>query len=536
MKDHHHCHTLVIGGGIAGLATALELLDHNLDIMIVDRDTPERLGGLARWAFGGMALIGTPLQKRMGIKDSPELALRDWHSYANFPEDDRWSKAWAKFYTDNSLEMVYHWLIGHGLRFFPAVNWVERGLYTPGNSVPRYHMMWGTGWHLVETLIAKLRSHSNASKLTILHQHQVTDLIYDENERGCRGIIEPDNQAFKISAERVVVATGGINGSIERVRKNWYRPWGKPPSVILNGANPFADGVMHDRVQQLGGNLNQIDKMWNYAAGIPHPKPHFPGHGLSLVPCKSALWLNHRGERIGPQPLVTGFDTNFLCQRVSEQEKPWTWHLLNWRIAIKEFAISGSEHNVHMRDRNLVSFLKETVLGNHRLIKQMQTESDHFLVAESLQELVNKMNSITDQPYVDYANLNSMVNQYDDQVKRGTAFHDDDQLRRIAHARNWRPDKVRTCKPKPLLDPAGGPLIAIKLNLISRKSLGGIQTDLQSRILDNQGDVMAGLYAVGEAAGFGGGGANGFRSLEGTFLPGCILTARTAAADISQNS
>jgi predicted oxidoreductase len=304
---------------------------------------------------------------------------------------------------------------------------------------------------------------------------------------------------------------------------------------MLNGAHPFADGRMHDAVLAHGGKVTHLDWMWNYAAGIPHPQPLFDLHGLSLVPCKSALWLDHSGERIGPQPLVTGFDTNELCRRVSQLEKPWTWHLLNWRIAAKEFAISGAEHNPHFRDRRLLPFLKETLLGNHRLVRQMEEECDHFLVAKNLPDLVEKMNVLNPDDPVVLEKIEKAVTDYDEVIRRGEAQWNDDQLRRIQHARSWRSDRIRTCKPKPMLDEKSGPLIAIKLRLITRKSLGGIQTDLQSRVLNNAGQAIDGLYAIGEAAGFGGGGASGFRSLEGTFLSGCILTARAAADDIKRN-
>jgi predicted oxidoreductase len=301
---------------------------------------------------------------------------------------------------------------------------------------------------------------------------------------------------------------------------------------MLNGSHPFADGRVHDMVAGLGGQVTHLDKMWNYAAGIPHPKPHFEGHGLSLIPCKSALWLNHSGRRIGPDPLVTGFDTHYLCKRVSEQQKPYTWQLLNWRIAAKEFAISGSEHNPSIRDKKLLRFLKEILLGNQDLVKQMAKESDHFLVADTLPALVTKMNQLNGDQSVDLQTVTEEVESFDRIVQRGQSLWNDDQLRRIMHARQWRSDKLRTCHPKPLLDPKAGPLIAMKLRLITRKSLGGIQTDLGSRVLDPNGIPINGLYAVGEAAGFGGGGASGKRSLEGTFLSGAILTARAAAQAI----
>jgi predicted oxidoreductase len=287
---------------------------------------------------------------------------------------------------------------------------------------------------------------------------------------------------------------------------------------------------MHDVVEQKGGVVTHLENMWNYAAGIPHPFPKFDGHGLSLIPCKSALWLDHTGQRIGPMPLLTGFDTNELCHRLGSLEKPWSWHVLNWRIAAKEFAISGAEHNPHIRNSRLLPFLKETLFGNHRLVRQMQEESDHFIVADDLESLVEQMQRLDGDEHVRLDNVRAAVTTYDDNIRRGPSQWNDDQLRRIMHARAWRSDRLRTCKPKPVLD--DGPLIAIKLRVITRKSLGGIQTDMSSRVLGTTGKPIPGLYAVGEAAGFGGGGASGRRSLEGTFLSGCILTARAAADSI----
>jgi hypothetical protein len=269
--------------------------------------------------------------------------------------------------------------------------------------------------------------------------------------------------------------------------------------------------------------------MWNYAGGIAHPFPHFEGHGLSIVPCKSALWLDHRGERIGPEPLVTGFDTHWLCQRVAEQARPWTWQLLNRRIALKEFAISGAEHNSRIRDRQFLRFLIDTLFGNARLVDQMQRESADFLVADSLDALALKMNALTCTHDIEPAHLAATVAAFDANFAMGRSPADDEQVRRIEQARQWRPDRLRTCAPAPLSTPGAGPYIAIRVQLITRKSLGGLRTDLSSRVLDAQHDPIPGLYCVGEAAGFGGGGANGKRSLEGTFLPGCILTARAAA-------
>ena len=307
------------------------------------------------------------------------------------------------------------------------------------------------------------------------------------------------------------------------------------PATMLNGAHPFADGALHHHAaDRLGARITHAGEMWNYDAGFAHPFPHIDGHGLSMIPCKSALWLDHRGQRIGPEPLVTGFDTNWLCQRVAEQEKPWTWQLMNWRIAAKEFAISGAEHNPRIRDRQLLRFLKETLLGNHRLVRQMQRQSPQFLVADTLAALADKMNQLTASHDIDPAVLQATVDAFDAHFTHGRP-EQDEQVRRILQARAWGPDKLRTCKPAPLQKPGAGPFIAIQTQLITRKSLGGLQTDLSSRLLDAQGAPIDGLYGVGEAAGFGGGGASGKRSLEGTFLPGCILTAQAAAQSITQH-
>ncbi len=523
---------LVIGGGLAGIVTALECLRAGRSVTLVDRDTPERFGGLALWAFGGMALVGTPLQARMKIPDTPEIALRDWLRFGELAEDDIWPRRWAQYYVEHSRAQVYDWLLAHGLKFMPAVNWVERGLQGDGNSLPRYHVVWGTSRELTRRMIAALRE-AGGSRLTVLHGHRVVAL--ERSGGGLSGAVAVDEASGKelhLAAPVVVLAMGGINGSHAQARAHW--PQDRPlPATMLNGAHPFADGALHRLVAGLGAQVTHAGEMWNYAAGFPHPFPHFEGHGLSTIPCKSALWLNHRGERIGPEPLVTGFDTHWLCQRVATQDKPWTWHLLNWRIAAKEFAISGAEHNQRIRDQQFPLFLKELLFGNHRLVRQMAAESPHFLVDDTLAGLATKMNALAGTEDVRPEVLQATADAFDANFAHGSQLHNDDQIRRILHARQWGPDKLRTCKPAPLQQRGAGPYIAIQMQLITRKSLGGLQTDLESRVLDATGQPIAGLYCVGEAAGFGGGGASGKRSLEGTFLPGCILTARSAARSIA---
>lgn len=525
---------LVIGGGLAGIVTALECLRAGRRVTLIDRHPPERFGGLALWAFGGMALVGTPLQARQKIPDTPERALADWLRFGELDPDDHWACQWAAHYVEHSRTQVYDWLLAHGLKFMPAVNWVERGRHGDGNSLPRYHLVWGTARHLVKRLTAALHEAGTNGRLTLLHEHRVSELDHAGGRvRGALAIDEASGKQVQIEAPIVVLATGGINGSLEQVRAHW--PADRPqPERLLNGAHPFSDGALHRwAADNVDGQIVRAGEMWNYAAGIPHPQPLFDGHGLSLIPCKSALWLDHRGQPIGPEPLVTGFDTHWLCRRVAEQEKPWSWQLMNRRIAMKEFAISGAEHNQRIRDRQFLRFMKDLLLGSDQLIEQMRRESPHVLADDTLAGLAEKMNALTNTRDIDPAALQATADAFDANFDAGDRLENDERIRLVRHARQWGPDRLRTCKPAPLQKRGAGPFIAIHSQLITRKSLGGLRTDLSSRVLDGGDEPIGGLYCVGEAAGFGGG-ASGKRSLEGTFLPGCILTARAAARAIDE--
>ncbi len=526
---------LVVGGGLAGLVTALECLRAGLSVTLVDRDHAERFGGLALWALGGMALVGTPQQARMGIADTPEIALRDWLRFGELAQDDPWPLRWARHYVEHSRVEVHDWLRGEGIRFLPVVNWVERGRHGDGNSLPRYHIVWGTGRELVRCLLRALRQAAPRARLQLLHRLRVRELELQGGRLcGAGAVHEDTGEEFSLRAGAVVLAMGGINGGHDELRANW--PTDRPlPAQLLNGAHPYADGRLHHHAADvLQACIRHAGEMWNYAAGIPHPFPHFPGHGLSLVPCKSALWLNHRGERIGPEPLVTGFDTHWLCRRVAEQQRPYTWHVLNRRIALKELAISGAQHNPRLRDKQWLRFAFETLFGNRRLLAELLRDSPHVLADRTLDGLAARMNELAGSDDVRPEVLRATVDEFDANFLQRGALCNDEQIRRVLHARQWRADRLRTCRPAPLAARGAGPYIAIQTWLISRKSLGGLQTDLQSRALDPHGEPIPGLYCVGEAAGFGGGGASGRRSLEGTFLPGCILTARAAARSLTR--
>jgi len=530
--DRHD--VLIIGGGIAGIATALDLLEAGKTVLLVDRDEETAFGGLARESFGGMFFVDSPEQRRQGIRDSVDLALRDWCSFAEFGADDGWPRAWAEAFVSRCTADVYSWVRRHGISFLPVVNWVERGEFVPGNSVPRFHVSWGTGKGLAEALIAALRGHRNVGRLTLRFNQRIERLTSQGGKvDGAEGVDEKTGAPFEARAEQVVVAAGGINGGdLSRVRANWHDDWGRPPETLLSGSHRFADGRLHDATVAAGGVLAHLDNMWNYAAGVHHPKPCKPLHGLSLVPPRSALWLNWRGERIGPQPLVSGFDTRRLVTDICAQEKQYSWQLMNRKIALKELAISGAEHNPSIRDKKKLGFLRDVLFGNRWLVNEMITNCRDFVAANSLPELVEKMNALQGDGSVELTAVQDAVGHYDATIARGEKLMNDEQLRRIAALRKYRGDRIRLCKFQPIDDARALPLIAVREFIISRKSLGGIKTDLQSRVLDAAGQPIPGLYAVGEAAGFGGGGVHGLRALEGTFLGGCILSGRIAAASI----
>jgi predicted oxidoreductase len=411
----------------------------------------------------------------------------------------------------------------------PMPMWVERGLFAPGNSVPRFHLVWGTGRALSDCLTARLLAHPQRERLTLRFGHRVDSLVSRAGRvTGLRGTTEPEGQPFEVASDAVVIAAGGINGDLERVRRHWHADWGVPPPVILNGSHRFADGRLHDAAAAVGANVTHLDWQWNYAAGIRHWRPRKPGHGLSLVPPKSALWLNSRGERIGPMPLVAGFDTHELVARICQEPGGYSWQLLNRRIALKELAVSGAEFNPAIRDRRRLAFARDLLFGNRWLVDELTRNSEDIVQADSIPALVERMNALNGDDAVDLAAVESAVSRYDAAIRRGERFHGDEQLRRIAWLRRWPGDRVRTCAFQPIVDRGAGPLMAIREYVISRKSMGGIQTDLECRVLGENGQPIEGLFAAGEAAGFGGGGMNGKRGLEGTFLGGCILSGRIA--------
>jgi predicted oxidoreductase len=540
---------LVIGGGIAGISAAIELLDNNQTVLLIDRDSEERFGGMANEAFGGMHFVDTPTQRSNGINDNKQLALDDWFAAAEFSADEKeniQAKQWAHTYIERNKEDVYDWLIGFGIRFFPIVHWVERGEFgfaqgRRGNSVPRYHVAWGTGWEVTQALIKKLLNHEHREKLTLKFRHKVESFIWADGKLvGCRGhVFDQDptsGEAFSIAAENTIVCAGGLNGNLKQVEKHWDREcYGPYPKNILSGSHPFADGLLHDELDAQGGSIKNRGWMWNYASGVKHPKPEYENQGLSLMPARSSLWLDASGNRIGPMPLMSGFDTHNLCKVTGHLPEQYSWQLMNLKIAYKELAVSGSHINKAFRNKSWLGVIKMALRGNREIVNLLMDDCDDVVGADTLPKLVAAMNENSQKckAEVSLDNIERDVRAYDEQIERGEKFTTDDQIRRIHVLRKWRGDKVRTLKNQKINDLKAGPFIAIRSRIISRKSMGGIETNTASQVLNQQGEVIQGLYAAGEAAGFGGAGCAGIRSLEGTFLSLCILNGRIAGQTIA---
>jgi predicted oxidoreductase len=463
-------------------------LDRGLRVLILDRDSEDRLGGLAKRSFGGVMFVDTPQQRKLGINDTPELAWSDWQSFADF------------------------------------------------GIVPRWHIAWGTGFGIIESIVAALENHPHRDKLEIVYGHRVERLIVDGGQAtGCAGKLEDDGSDFEAHTDHVVLASGGIcGGDLSKVKANWFEPWGKPPSTLLNGSHRFADGLLHDEAATHGAALTHLDKQWHYAAGVHSREADSPNDGISLVPPRSALWLDARGRRFGPVPLMGYSDTRWLVEQICRTPEQYSWQVLNWKIAIKELAVSGCNHMTAFRHKRKLEIVKQLVFGNKELANRLIDESEDFVVADNLTELMDKMDALSlEGVEIDRERMEADIRAYDAQIARGPRYFNDEQLRRIANFRQYRGDRLRTCAFQSIDDSKARPLIAIREFILSRKSLGGLQTNLESRVLDTSGKPISGLYAVGETAGFGGGGIHGKGSLEGTFLGSCVLTGRLAGRAIA---
>jgi predicted oxidoreductase len=537
----HQTDVVIAGGGLAGIVTAYELLGTGRRVTLIDKDRRERFGGLARESSGGMFFVGTPQQRRLGFVDSSDLAWSDWQRVADYGEGETWPRRWGAFFCEHSFEHVFEFVHARRIAFLPMVLWAERGLQAPGNSVPRWHMAWGLGQEVVQRLIASLETHPRRDRLELLFDTEVQNLeVTAGGVTGVRARRVDGTSDLEVTAPHVVIASGGISGGdLAKLRANWHQPWGPPPERLLNGGHAFGDGQLHDRVCAAGGAVTNLDRQWLYATGVHHPERRRPDDGQSLVLPRSALWLDARGVRImSPCPLPAHGDTRHGVATVLGLPGQYSWQVLNWTIAMREISASGTRYLTAIREKSWLGLAATLVFGNRADNKRLIRDcAEDIVIADSVDELAAGMNRLSlDGLEVDAERMASTLNSWDEMIDRGR-FHDDDQLRWIETLRAYRGDRVRTCKFQKILDPKARPLIAIRQFVITRKSLGGIQTDLQCRVLRaSDGEPVPGLYAVGEAAGFGGGGAHGKGSLEGTFLTGCILTGRAAGRGIDRSA
>ena len=540
---------IVVGAGLAGLVAAAELADAGRRVILVDQEPEQSLGGQAFWSFGGLFLIGSPEQKRLRIRDDLELATADWMGSAGFDRpEDQWPRQWAHAYLDFAAGEKRSWLHDLGVRFFPVVQWAERGGYPAGghgNSVPRFHVMWGTGPGLVEPFARRVRAAEQRGRVVLRFRHRVTSLVVDAGAvTGARGeILAPSDVArgaastrevvgeFELSADAVIVTSGGIGANHDLVRAAWPAGYGAAPQRMISGVPDHVDGLMLGVAQQAGAAVINPDRMWHYPEGIVNYAPIWSRHGIRILPGPSSFWLDARGQRL-PPPLFPGFDALGALRHITATGYDHSWFLLNHRMIGTEFALSGSEQNPDLTGRSVRGVLNRARSEVSAPVQAFIDRGEDFLTAPTLAELVPTMNALAGAALIDLAALERTVADRDRQVAHG--FGSDPQLAAIYAARRYIGDKLtRVVAPHELLDPAAGPLIAVRLHILTRKTLGGLHTDLQARVLDAAGEPISGLYAAGEAAGFGGGGMHGYRALEGTFLGGCLFSGRVAARAVT---
>ncbi len=537
---------------MAGLVATHELTSAGKTVVLVDQESAANLGGQAWWSLGGLFLVDSPEQRRLRVKDSFELAWSDWQGSAQFDrlaDEDSWAVRWARSYVEFAAGEKRAWLTGLGLRFLPTVGWAERGDLRAGghgNSVPRFHITWGTGPGVVEPFIASAHRAAERGLVVFRHRHRVDDLVLTGGAvTGVRGVVlaaddaargAPSNRQavgdFDLSAQAVIITTGGIGGNHDLVRRCWPERLGAPPGGMLTGVPAYVDGRMLDIAAAAGVRLVNQDRMWHYTEGVQNFKPIWPGHAIRILPGPSSMWFDALGRRL-PNPCLPGFDTistlRYLRTTPDIAGYDHSWFVLTQKIIRKEFALSGSEQNPDITSKDQKAVLRERVLNHDATgpVEAFKNNGVDFVVAGGIEELVEKMNGLTERPLLDAAVVRRQIEVRDAQLVN--PYSKDAQVMAIRNARRFLGERLgRTAAPHKILDPANGPLIGVKLHILTRKSLGGIQTDLDSRALGLTGERIEGLYAAGEVAGFGGGGVHGYNALEGTFLGGCLFSGRAA--------
>ncbi|HEY1135558.1 MAG TPA: FAD-binding dehydrogenase [Nocardioides sp.] len=548
-----HTDVAVVGAGLAGLVAAAEAADAGRRVVLLDQEPEQSLGGQAFWSLGGLFLVDSPEQRRLRVRDSAELALADWMGSAQFDrEEDRWPRAWAEAYVDFAAGEKRSWLHGMGLRIFPVVGWAERGDGRPGghgNSVPRFHLTWGTGPGVVEPFERRVRAHVASGRIAFAFRHRVDEVLVDAGTCvGVRGrTLAPDHAArgtasnrdevgdFEVRAQAVVVTSGGIGGNHDLVRRSWPARLGDPPAAMVAGVPAHVDGRMLGITESAGARVINPDRMWHYVEGIRNWNPVWANHGIRILPGPSSLWLDAAGNRL-PAPCYPGFDTLGTLQHLRTTGHDHSWFVLTQRIIEKEFALSGSEQNPDLTGRSLSLLLRRLAPGAPGPVEAFKRNGEDFVVADDLATLVAGMNERNGGTRIDEAALRRTIEQRDREIEDPATT--DPQVTALRAARGYLGDRlIRVASPHRILDPGAGPLIAVRLHVLTRKTLGGLETDLSGRCLTADGTPLPGLYAAGEVAGFGGGGMHGYNALEGTFLGGCLFSGRTAgraaAADVA---
>jgi predicted oxidoreductase len=535
---------IVVGAGLAGLVATAELAEAGRTVVLVDQEGEQSLGGQAWWSLGGLFLVDSPEQRRLRVRDSFELAWQDWLGTAGFdrPEDE-WPRRWAEAYVHFAAGEKRAWLHEMGHRIFPIVGWAERGGYTAnghGNSVPRFHLTWGTGPGVVEPFERRVRAAAQTGRVRFAFRHRVDALTLSGKAiTGVRGtVLESSDlprgkassrtgvREFVLSSQAVIVAAGGIGGNHELVRKAWPARLGSPPAHMITGVPAHVDGRMIAITQAAGANLINADRMWHYVEGIHNWNPIWPGHGIRILPGPSSLWLDAYGRRL-PSPLFPGFDTLGTLQHLGTIGQDHSWFVLTRKIIKREFALSGSEQNPDVTGKSVREVIKRVRSGVPPPVQAFVDHGEDFVVADTLRELVEKMNRVTATPLLDFATVEGEVLARDREI--ANRYTKDLQITALRGARTYIGDRLtRVASPHRLLDPSAGPLIAVRLSILTRKTLGGFETNLDSQVLGADGQAIPGLYAAGEVAGFGGGGMHGYRALEGTFLGGCLFSGRQA--------
>ncbi|HEY0754970.1 MAG TPA: FAD-binding dehydrogenase [Ktedonobacteraceae bacterium] len=540
---------IIVGAGLAGLVAAAELVEARKRVIVLEQEPEASLGGQAFWSFGGLFFVNSPDQRRMGVRDSYDLAWLDWLGSADFDRtEDYWPRQWAQAYVSFAAGEKYSWLHSLGVRVFPLVQWAERGGYLAtghGNSVPRFHVTWGTGPGVLEPFVERVRAGMKQGLITLRFRHRVNDLSVQAGVvKGVLGEVLEDSPAqrgapssrvvvgeFELHAQAVIVTSGGIGGNHELVRRNWPQRLGPPPQRLISGVPDHVDGRMLEVVAQHGAQIINADRMWHYPEGIHNYAPIWSQHAIRILSGPSPLWLDAHGQRL-PLPLFPGFDTLGALQQITTGGYDYSWFLLNQRIIEREFALSGSEQNPDLTGKSIAKVLSRVLPGAPAPIAAFQRQGVDFLARKTLPELVRAMNDLSGTALIDAAELERVVVARDLQVIN--RFSKDAQVTAIRGARAFLGDRlIRVAKLHRILDPAAGPLIAVRLSILTRKTLGGLKTDLSGRVLQADDQPLAGLYAAGEVSGFGGGGMHGYRALEGTFLGGCLFSGRTAGRAVA---